>query len=92
MIRDIYAFMAGVADIDADDVDFLEYASNVYRTEEFIVKQHISSFTDKDVRTLLMSEDTYYYRTEERDEIYEEIFPTEGKRIHTAMFSRTYIE
>lgn len=75
-----------------DGVDFLDEATNVYRTEEFIVKQHISYVTDIDGRTRIMSDDTYYYRTKARDRIYDELFLTEGKRIRSAMYVRAYTE
>ena len=92
-MRGIYEFLADVSDIDIDDVDFIdEDATNIYRTAEFIVKQHLSYITDIDGRTRIMSEDTYYYRTEERDDVYDELFLTEGKRLHSSMHVRTYIE
>ena len=48
---------------------------NIYRTESFIVKQHIRFSSDTStyiMRTL--SEDTYYLRTPEMDRLYEEAF------------------
>ncbi len=92
MIEETYEFLSDVTDIDLESVDFLDDATNVYRTEEFIVKQHLSYITDIDGRTRIMSVDTYYSRTKMRDALYEQLFLTEGRRLHSSMYSRTYIE
>lgn len=79
-------------DMNLDEVDFLSNATNVYRTEEFIVSQHITFCTGGLGVARLLSEDTFYIRTKKRDMQYEKLFTGNGKRIHSAMFVRTYIE
>lgn len=78
--------------VDIDDVDFLDNATNIYRTEEFIVSQHICFSSDGRGATRILSEDTYYCRTKLRDLLYEKLFENNGKRLHSSMFVRTYIE
>lgn len=78
--------------LNLDDVDFLKNATNVYRTEEFIVSQHICFSSDSLGTTRILSEDTYYRRTKLRDMFFEKLFDGNGKRIHSAMHVRTYIE
>ena len=75
-----------------DEVDFLSNATNVYRTKEFIVSQHITFCADGLGTTRILSEDTFYSRTKLRDLLYEKLFDSNGKRIHSAMHVRTYIE
>ena len=75
--------------------DFLMDATNVYRTKDYIVKQVIvMSFNDRNYDQLV-SYDTFYLRTKERDRKYEYYFDCrndiDGKRIRTAMFSRKYV-
>ena len=67
--------------VDLRDVDFLQCADNVYRTDEFIVRQQISVTTDEILIGMVLSRDTYFSRTEERDAIYNEFFKFRGKRI-----------
>lgn len=78
------------------DLDFLDGADNVYRTENFIVKQQIS-FLESDVGTsMVMSDDTYYLRTPQRDAEYEFAFQGKaninGKRLKSASYTRKYVE
>ena len=68
--------------VDLKDVDFLQYADNVYRTDEFIVRQQISVTTDENLMGMTLSRDTYFLRTEERDTIYNEFFKFRGCRIN----------
>lgn len=76
--------------------DFIQGATNVYRTENYIVKQHIGIKPDLYENDVLFSHDTYYARTPKREREYEECFADrirkDGKRIRTAMYSRTYVE
>lgn len=92
MIGKMFKQFVKDCNIKLDSVDFLENATNVYRTEEFIVKQHLVYIAEALGITRILSEDTYYRRTKKRDTLYEQIFENEGKRIHSAMFVRTYIE
>lgn len=80
-------------DIDIEDVDFInEDTTNIYRTDEFIVSQHLAFCGDGFGSTRILSEDTFYYRTKLRDMIYEKLFSDDGKRLRSSMFVRTYIE
>lgn len=76
--------------------DFLLNATNVYRTEKFIVKQSIGILYHEKRYNVLFSYDTYYRRTPQRDMDYELSFPMRqplnGKRIPTAMHTRIYVD
>lgn len=71
---------------------------NVYRTENFIVKQNIRFSNDTSTYIVrLLSEDTYYLRTPELDKLYEEAFEFRGKhidgqRIKASMYVRHYTD
>lgn len=78
------------------DMEFLDGADNVYRTENFIVKQQIS-FLESDVGTsMVLSDDTYYLRTAQRDAEYEFAFQDKaninGKRLKSASYTRKYVD
>lgn len=78
------------------DMAFLDGADNVYRTENFIVKQQIS-FLESDVGTsMVLSDDTYYLRTAQRDAEYEFVFQGKaninGKRLKSASYTRKYVD
>ncbi len=92
MIGKNFKHLEEACGIELDDVDFLNNATNVYRTEGFIVSQHISFCADGLGTTRILSEDTFYCRTKLRDMIYDKLFDDDGKRIRSAMFVRTYIE
>ena len=93
MIGNDFEGLCAICDVDIDDVDFInEATTNVYRTEEFIVSQHICFTSNGFGVTRVLSEDTYYCRTKFRDLLYEKLFENDGKRIHSAMQVRTYIE
>ncbi len=93
MISEEFEGLCEICGVDIDDVDFVnEDTTNVYRTEEFIVSQHICFSSDGLGTTRILSEDTYYYRTKLRDLLYEKLFVNDGKRVHASMFVRTYIE
>jgi len=93
MISEEFEGLCEICGVDIDDVDFInEDTTNVYRTEEFIVSQHITCCSDGLGSARILSEDTFYYRTKLRDLLYEKLFVNDGKRVHAAMFVRTYIE
>lgn len=74
---------------------FLDKADNVYRTDEFIVKQELSLMTDKQGLTYLVSNDTFYPRDWMNDAEYIRIFrgckKINGKRIHADTYIRKYV-
>lgn len=76
--------------------DFMQSATNVYRTKNFIVKQTIGIQYGVKSDNLMFSDDTYYVRTPERDAQYMSLFAGKhnpnGRRIATAMNSRKYID
>ena len=76
--------------------EFMINADNVYRTNEFIVRQSIIVQADKIENTAIISYDTYYRRTRVRDFEYEVIFAErqdiEGKRLPSNMYVRRYKE
>lgn len=76
--------------------DFLIGATNVYRTDEYIVKQEIKTINDSDKNTYMISKDTYYLRNEELDAFYEYFFAKrkelDGKRIPVTMYVRAYVD
>ena len=76
--------------------EFAKGATNVYRTENYIVKQVFGISLDSSLGNVTMSYDTYYLRTPDLDAISEYLFSDwkkfDGKRLHTSMYVRTYIE
>ena len=87
----------GRIDPKYENVCFLQDADNVYRTENYIVKQQIMLCHDIHGTAVIMSNDTYYSRCECRDNAYEEIFfmkgsAINGKRIQSATYTRTYVD
>ncbi len=76
--------------------EFLINATNVYRTSGYIVKQEIKTINDSDKNTYMVSNDTYYLRSEYLDDCYECFFAKrkdiDGKRIPVTMYVRTYVE
>ncbi len=79
-----------------NDRDFLYNANNIYRTENYIVKQVIGVRLSDELNNVVFSFDTYYHRTKKRDKIYEKAFAArkniDGRRLPTTMYARTYIE
>jgi hypothetical protein len=75
--------------------DFLKDATNVYRTKKFIVNQKIAFCYDKQTYDQVVSIDTFYFRTRERDAEYEYFLDFKkninGKRMKAAMSSRKYV-
>lgn len=76
--------------------DFIQDATNVYRTRKFIVKQKIGIQYDSVENNVVFSRDTYYFRTKQRDTEYKKIFSIRkninGKRLPTMMYSREYVD
>lgn len=74
--------------------EFLKGASNVYRTRHFIVRQRLGLLYNDEEANQLISRDTYYARTPERDAEYEIRFhkriKIDGKRIPTNVTVREY--
>ena len=76
--------------------DFVQDATNIYRTKRFIVKQRLTVAHQGMESAKLVSMDTYYLRTSKRDALYESIFgenrDLNGKRIPAMSYFRTYRE
>lgn len=74
--------------------DFMKEASNVYRTPRFIVRQRLGLLFNEEEANELISRDTYYARTPQRDAEYEAIFrkriKKDGKRIRVNVTAREY--
>lgn len=49
------------------NADFLDNTHNIYRTSDYIVKQYLYTEITDNCNIILISEDTYYARTEKRD-------------------------
>ena len=75
--------------------DFMEDATNVYRTKKFIVRQIIVVEYDSVEGANLCSYDTFFLRTAKRDTEYERIFRerriVNGKRLTTGLATRKYV-
>jgi hypothetical protein len=76
--------------------DFLQGATNVYRTRNYIVKQCVCIKYDCAENNGVVSYDTFYRRNPKRDAEYEILFShrkhVDGKRLPTTMYARTYID
>lgn len=81
---------------DLEPIDFLQNADNVYRTEEYIVKQKLSLSRDKNLEAYTISTDTYFARTKFRDRLFYEAFSSrvnvDGKRVKASAYIRSYID
>lgn len=88
---------------DCDDEDcalnppeFLIGASNVYRTANFIVRQHLFLIRNSEEGTYSLSCDTYFDRNAERDRAYEcyfgERLRIDGKRVPSMLYARHYVK
>ena len=79
-----------------ESIEFLKKATNVYRTAQYIVKQHISICQSCDGDNVILSDDTYYVRTPQRDNDYEFCMMSrkhiDGKRMKSAMYTRRYVD
>lgn len=60
--------------------DFLVNATNVYRTDGYIVRQELLLNDDDEQGTHLFSRDTYFLCTPKRDREYEEVFADRHER------------
>lgn len=93
MIVEAFEALCDACGVDIDDIDFVdEETTNVYRTEDFIVSQHIAICADGLGCSRILSEDKFYSRTKLRDMLYEKVFADDGKRLHSTMYVRTYID
>ena len=76
--------------------DFMQNATNVYRTLHFIVKQRLSVLCSEEENNAIISRDTFYKRTPARNAEYEEIFAKreqlDGKRRPSSGYIREYRE
>ena len=69
---------------------------NVYRTRDYIVKQELYLIVDAEHNNAVLSVDTYYRRTLERDSKYQLLYKERrhinGKRLPSNTYIRTYID
>lgn len=76
--------------------EFVQDATNVYRTEKYIVRQIIGLEYDSVEGVNFCSYDTFYLRTKVRDAEYENFFKdrrcVDGKRISTGLATRKYVD
>jgi len=76
--------------------EFVEGATNVYRTENYIVRQCVGIKYGETENNVLFSHDTYYLRTKKRDREYEDFYfgkkNIDGKRLPTTMYARRYVD
>ena len=79
-----------------DLVDELQLASNAYRTRNYIVTQRILFRQTEADGSMIMSVEVFYKRTKERDTVFEKVFEhrvkVDGKRLHSTMYTRSYVE
>lgn len=77
-------------------LEMLQIATNVYRTENYIVCQIVGLKRDPELDSAAISQDAYFARTQARDRLYEDVFEEriniDGRRIPTTMYSRKYID
>ena len=76
--------------------DYIPVAANVYRTTNYIVRQKLSVISNIEDDTAIISRDTFYRRTPERDAEYERMFKRRerinGRRLPTSGYIREYQE
>lgn len=69
---------------------------NVYRTRDYIVKQELYLIVNDEQNNAVLSVDTYYRRTLERDSKYQLLYKERrhinGKRLPSNTYIRTYID
>ena len=72
--------------------EFLENATNVYRTKKYIVKQDVYSEYDKRGNNRVFSKDIYYRWSKQLDKEIEYIFKdrdcVNGKRVYSTLYTR----
>ena len=73
-----------------------EEATNVYRTKGYIVRQLIAVKKNETIENFILSQDTFYKRTPERDKLYDRMFwrkdNPDGKRMVATVSMRKYVE
>ena len=79
-----------------ENIDFIEDATNVYRTKKYIVKQIINIESHTQLDNIIISQDTYYTRTKARDKQFNKLFADKlnknGKRLHSSSNTRKYVK
>ena len=69
---------------------------NVYRTRDYIVKQELYVIANLEQNNAVLSVDTYYRRTLERDSKYQLLYKERrhinGKRLPSNTYVRTYVD
>lgn len=69
---------------------------NVYRTRDYIVKQELYLIVNAEQNNAVLSVDTYYRRTLERDSKYQLLYKERrhinGKRLPSNTYIHTYID
>lgn len=74
----------------------VENSTNVYRTNKYIVCQKLTIEIHSILQNFILSQDTYYKRTRQRDKEYEKEFGTrldiDGKRLKSTSYTRKYID
>lgn len=69
---------------------------SVYRTRDYIVKQELYLIVNAEQNNAVLSVDTYYRRTLERDSKYQLLYKERrhinGKRLPSNTYIRTYID
>ena len=78
-------------------LDCIDEANNVYRTKHFIVCQRLSLCRKSKGDSTIISDDTFFLRTKDRDFTYQTIFGPrgkrlEGKRVHCDCYIRAYFD
>ena len=75
--------------------DFMKNATNVYRTDKYIVKQILNYEEHIKLDNMIISQDTFYKRTKARNKRYNQILSCkvnlDGKRIKTSSSTRKYV-
>ena len=76
--------------------DFMIDSTNVYRTKHYIIKQSIDIQYDNTENNSIVSHDTFYKRTKNRDKQFEYFFRERkninGKRLPSTMHTRRLVD
>ena len=74
--------------------ELIQIATNVYRTEMFVVKQRLFVLYSEEDNNELISRDTFYQRTPELDAEYESIYSCrkniDCRRLPSTAYTREY--
>lgn len=77
-------------------LDYFNRASNIYRTNNYIVCQFLYIKAHEVIDNALFSSDVYFKRTRKRDRYYEKLNEAkvniDGVRIPTNLYTRQYID